>query len=82
MIGLATSYPPLATRRMKIRRPLLIPRDDQLAANFIEFIHQTEHRSGRPLNRCDYRIKHEINRIVMKPGFKFSQSSFYIILVT
>jgi len=44
----------LASRRIKIHRPLLIPRDDQLAADFIEFFHQTKHGSRWFLNCSDY----------------------------
>ena len=79
---LPTRHQLLATRCFIARRPLLVSRDNQLATHFVEFFYQAKHRCGRLLNRCDYGIQHEIIKTIMKPGFKSSQSSSYIILVT
>lgn len=52
--ALKSGHQLLATRRIKIRRSLLIPCDNQLAADFIEFINQAQHRGSWFLNCSDY----------------------------
>ena len=48
----------LATRCFIAQRSLLIPCDNQLAADFVEFFYQAEHRGRWFLNCCDYRVEH------------------------